>query len=80
MHRDAHVVNHVDDVFDLLGIDDPAREVIVDFCVGEVALLLAAGDQVLELLGLLVPANHRTLFAQDREPPSKKCKRLSIRF
>ena len=45
VHRNAHVVDHVDDVFDLLRIDDLARQMIVDFSVGEVALLLAARDQ-----------------------------------
>ena len=30
VHRNAHVVDHVDDVFDLLGIDDVVRQVIVD--------------------------------------------------
>ena len=54
VHRYAHVVDHVDDVFDLLGIDDLARQVIVDFRVREVALLLAAGDQQLELRLALV--------------------------
>ncbi len=51
--RDAHVVDHVDDVFDLLRIDDVVREVIVDFAIGQVTLLLAAGDQQLDL-GLLL--------------------------
>ena len=54
VHRYAHVVDHVDDVFDLLRIDDLARQVIVDFCVREVALLLAARDQQLELRLALV--------------------------
>ena len=49
VHRDAHVVNHVDDVFDLLRIDDLGRQVIVDLAIGEVALFLAARDQQLEL-------------------------------
>ena len=45
VHRNAHIVDHVDDVFDLLRIDDFARQMIVDFSVGEVALLLAARNQ-----------------------------------
>src|SRR6202043_4237571 len=49
VHRDAHVVNGVDDVFDLLRIDDFRGQVIVDLGVGQVALLLAARDQELEL-------------------------------
>jgi hypothetical protein len=54
VHRYAHVVDHVDDVFDLLRIDDLARQVIVDFRVREVALFLAASDQQLELRLALV--------------------------
>jgi hypothetical protein len=49
VHRNAHVVNRVDDVFDLLRIDDLGRQVIVDLRVGEVALFLAARDQQLQL-------------------------------
>ena len=49
VHRDAHVVDHVDDVFDLLRIDDLRRQVIVHLRVGQVALFLAARDQQLEL-------------------------------
>ena len=47
--RNAHVVDHVDDVFDLFRIDDLARQVIVHFGVGEVALFLAARNQQLQL-------------------------------
>jgi hypothetical protein len=47
--RDAHVVDCVDDVFDLLRIDDLRRQVIVDFGIGQVALFLAARDQELQL-------------------------------
>ena len=49
VHRDAHVVDHLHDVFDLLRIDDLARQVVVDLRVGQEALLLAARDQQLEL-------------------------------
>ena len=49
VHRDAHIVDHVDDVFDLLRIDDLARQMIVDLTVREVTLLLAFGDEQLEL-------------------------------
>ena len=38
----AHVVDHVDDVFDLLRIDDLGRQVVVHLRVREEALLLAA--------------------------------------
>src|SRR5690606_26707168 len=43
---DAHVVDHADDVFDLFRIGDVFRQVVVDFGVGQVALLPAAGDQL----------------------------------
>ena len=49
VHRNAHVVNGVDDVFDLLRIDDLGGQVIVDLRVGEVPLALAARDQELQL-------------------------------
>jgi hypothetical protein len=49
VHRDAHVVDGVDDVLDLLGIDDLGRQVVVHLTVSEVTLLLATGDQQLEL-------------------------------
>ena len=49
VHRDAHVVDRVDDVFDLLRIDDLGGQVIVHLRVGQVALLLAARDQQLQL-------------------------------
>ena len=49
VHRNAHVVNRVDDVLDLLRIDDLGGQVIVHLRVGQVALLLAARDQQLQL-------------------------------
>jgi hypothetical protein len=49
VHRNAHVVDHLHDVFDLLRIDDLGRQVVVDLGVGEEALFLAARDQQLEL-------------------------------
>ena len=45
VHGDPHVVDHADDVFDLLGVDDALGEVVVDLVVGEVTLLLTLGDQ-----------------------------------
>jgi hypothetical protein len=41
---DAHVVDHLDDVFDLIRIGDVVGQVIVDLGVGQVALLLALGN------------------------------------
>ena len=52
MDVDAHAVDHADDVFDLLRIDDVVREVIVDFGVSQIALLQALADQELDI-GLL---------------------------
>ncbi len=49
VHRNAHVVDRVDDVLNLLRIDDFRRQVIVDLRVGEVSLFLAARDQQLQL-------------------------------
>ena len=49
VHRNAHVVDRVDDVFDLLRIDDLGGQVIVHLRIGEVALFLAARDQQLQL-------------------------------
>ncbi len=62
---DAHVVNHIDDILDLFGIDDVIGQVIIDLRVGQEALLLAAGNQFLQLLGLLAAANHCAFFRQD---------------
>ena len=56
--RNSHVVDGVDDVLDLLRIDDLRRQVVVDLRVGEVALLLAAGDEQLQL--------RLTIFRHDR--------------
>ncbi len=65
VHRDAHVVDGVDDVFDLLGIDDLGGQVIVHLRVGEVALLLAARDQQLQLR--LAVLGHRRYAPLDAE-------------
>src|SRR5690606_40573551 len=55
-----------------LRIDDAAREVIVHLRVGQVALFLAAGNQVLKLLGLPVTADFCALLAQEPSTPRKK--------
>jgi hypothetical protein len=46
VHRDTHVIDHVYDVFDLLGIDNIVRQVVIDLGIGQIALLFAAGNQV----------------------------------
>jgi hypothetical protein len=61
VNRDAHVVDGVDDVFDLLGIDDLGRQVVVDLRIGQVALFLAACDEQLQLR-LAVFRDDRELF------------------
>ena len=45
VHGDAHVVDHRDDVFDLLGIDDTFGQVVVDLGICEVSLLLSLCNQ-----------------------------------
>jgi hypothetical protein len=47
--RDAHVVDHVDDIFDLLRIDDVVGQVVVDLVVGQKSLFLALRDEQLQL-------------------------------
>ena len=65
VHRNAHVVDRVDDVFDLLRIDDLGGQVIVHLRIGEVALLLAARDQQLQLrLAVFGHRRHAALDAQ----------------
>ena len=44
VHGDAHVVNHIDDVFDLFGIDDVIGQGVVYLGISEVALGLAVCD------------------------------------
>ncbi len=53
VHLDAHVIDHVDDVFDLFRVDDVIGQMIVDLGIGQETLFLALGDQILEL-GLLI--------------------------
>ncbi len=69
VHRDAHVVNHVDDVFDLLGIDNVIRQMVIDLCVGQETLFLATGNQVFQLLRLLVAADSCAFFRQGQRTP-----------
>jgi hypothetical protein len=45
VNGDPHVVDHADDVFDLLRIDDTFGQVIVDLVVGQVSLILSLCDQ-----------------------------------
>ena len=46
---DPHVIDHIDDILDLLGIDDLVRQVFVDLVVGQEALFLTLGNQELDL-------------------------------
>jgi len=62
VHLDAHVVDHGDDVFQLLGIDDVVRQVVVHFGIRQEPLLLPLGDELLDLgllLGLERIGGHR---------------------
>ena len=47
VHRDPHVINHVDDVFDLFRIDNIVRQMVVDFVIRQKALLFTFRDQAL---------------------------------
>src|SRR6266702_1198639 len=49
VHRNAHVVDRIDDVFNLLRIHDLGGQMVIHLGIGQVALLLAAGNQKLEL-------------------------------
>ncbi len=53
VHQDTHVVDHADDVFDLLRIDDFVGQVIIHFRVGQKALILALFDEQFQT-GLLI--------------------------
>ncbi len=68
VHRDAHVVDRVDDVFDLLRIDDLGRQVVVDLGIGQVALFLAARDEQLQLRLTVFRDGRELLFAQSVIP------------
>ena len=48
MDQDAHVVDHADNVLNLLRVYDILREVVVDFGIGQESLLLSLLDQQLE--------------------------------
>ena len=80
VHRDAHVVDGVDDVFDLLRIDDLGGQVIVHLRVGEVALLLAARDQQLQLrLAVFGHRRHAPLDAQRALVGGRACRAAAAR-
>ena len=66
------------DVFNLLGVDDVVGQVIIDLGIGQVALLLTAGNQVFQLSCLLVAAGRCALIGQNGWPPCQKYKRLII--
>ena len=57
-YLDTHIVDHLDDVFDLVRVDNVLREVIVHLGIGQVALFFTFGNEEfkLRLRGLL----HRT--------------------
>ena len=47
-HLNTHVIDHLNDVFNLIRIGNILGQVVVDFGVGQVALILASGDKILE--------------------------------
>ena len=53
MDRYAHVVDHADDVFDLLGIRYLIRQVIVNFAKSQIALLFSFSYELLQSRFLL---------------------------
>ena len=54
VHLDTHVIDHIDDIFNLLGIDDVVWQVVVYLRIGQEALLLALCDQVFQLRLLIL--------------------------
>ena len=46
VHRNTHIVDHVDDVFDLFRIDDVIRQMIVHLGICEEALLFTLGNEL----------------------------------
>ncbi len=60
MHFDPHVVDHANDVFHLLGIDDVAGKMVIHFGKSEITLHLALGNEFLELVLLLFWSHRRT--------------------
>src|SRR5690606_22449356 len=66
---DAHAVDHADDVLDLLRIDQVVGQVVVDFGVGQVALLQPLGNQELDV-GLLswTFVRHEARTGEESEP------------
>ena len=72
VHVDAHVVDHADDVLDLLGVEHVVGQVIVDLGIGQVAALLAEHDQVLEAHAARFGLERREFLALVRAPaPSR---------
>ena len=48
-YLDPHVIDHADDVFDLLRLHDAIGQVIIDLSIGKETLFLSLCDQLLEL-------------------------------
>jgi hypothetical protein len=72
VHGNTHVVNHVDDVFNLFRINNTAWQMIIYFGVSQVTLFLATGNQFLQLFGLLTALSDFFLFGQGEN--SSACK------
>jgi len=63
---DAHIVDHADHAFDLVGVQHLVGQVVVDFGVGQKAAFLAQDDQVLQLGATRFGLNRRQLFQGDQ--------------
>jgi hypothetical protein len=59
VHLDTHAIDHADDVFDLIRIDEIVGQVIVDLGIGQVALLETFADELLDLGFLLLSGIRR---------------------
>ena len=46
VHGDAHVVDHANDIFDLLGFNDAVGQMVIDLRVGQETLLLTFCNQL----------------------------------
>jgi len=46
VHRNPHIIDHINDVFDLLRINDIIGQVVVNLGVGQETLLFTLDDQI----------------------------------
>ena len=78
LNQNTHIVNHADDVFDLLWIRDVIRQVIVNLCVGEVTLLASKRDELFQSRLLLCEsACHNSPLAM-KNPPRDRTQSIGV--